>query len=229
MGQGFKTPLLHQIFLLPILSYFDWIVFNRKRRGIMEFFLEEPTIERKEDVIDYFNEFNSYHSPVNGSSLFETMLYGSSYEDCLQKVNKLMDQDYAKSINRLPGKTFFLIRKEDNKLIGMINIRYLPSENTNKFLGNIGYSIRPTERRKGYNKTNLYLGLKKAKELGFKKVRLSCEKDNIGSNKTIIALGGILEISDIDPSDQTLTNVYVIDIEKSLNSYQDLYERKLEV
>ena len=56
----------------------------------------------------------------------------------------------------------FRIKSNDNKIIG--NIKVTLNENLKKFGGHIGYSIRPTERNKGYNKINLYLGLKICQE-----------------------------------------------------------------
>jgi predicted acetyltransferase len=48
-------------------------------------------------------------------------------------------------------------------------------------------------RQKGYGNTILKLGLKKAKELGFDKLLLTCDETNISSNKIIIKNGGVLE------------------------------------
>ena len=94
------------------------------------------------------------------------------------------------------------------------------------FGGHIGYSIRPTERRKGYNKINLYLGLIEAKEkFKLDKVMLDCSADNIGSNKTIQSLGGVLERSEIDPTDNTLTNVYWINVDESLEKNYQKYKK----
>ena len=90
-----------------------------------------------------------------------------------------------------------------------------------KFDGNIGYGIKPTERRKGYSKVALYLSLLECKKLGFKEVSLTCENSNIASNKTILSLGGILKLSEVDPSDQILTNVYTINTEKIKNNKID--------
>ena len=92
-----------------------------------------------------------------------------------------------------------------------------------KFAGNIGYGIRPTERRKGYNKINLYLGLIEAKKAGLDRVMLDCETKNLASSKTMEALGGKLERTEIDPSDGILTSVYWIDVDESLEKYKDEY------
>ena len=53
-----------------------------------------------------------------------------------------------------------------------------------KFSGNIGYGIRPTERRKGYNKINLYLGLIEAKKVGLEKITIVSTTEYNGSIKT---------------------------------------------
>ena len=93
------------------------------------------------------------------------------------------------------------------------------------FGGNIGYGIRPTERRKGYNKINLYLGMIEAKKVGLDKVMLDCDVNNLGSDKTLKALGGKLERTGIDPSDGTLTNVYWFNVDETIEKYKDIYEQ----
>ncbi|SFD11454.1 GNAT family N-acetyltransferase [Butyrivibrio sp. YAB3001] len=76
----------------------------------------------------------------------------------------------------------------------MIDIRHELSEYLYNFGGNIGYSIRPSERRKGYAKEMLRLALPYCRDdLGLSKVMISCITGNEGSRKTIIANGGIYE------------------------------------
>lgn len=195
----------------------------------MKFYLEEPNIERKAEALEYLEEHKKYNSDIKGTGEMYKCINGISYEEWLARLKKMKDANYAKSINRCPSETFFLIRSEDNRIIGMINIRYNLNETMLKFGGHIGYGIRPTERRNGYNKINLYLGLIKAKE-DFKldKVMLDCSIDNLGSDNTIKALGGILERSEIDPSDNTLTNVYWIDVEESINRYSHVYSEYID-
>lgn len=96
------------------------------------------------------------------------------------------------SEERVPAKTYFLIRESDNKIVGMINIRLALNERLKKLGGHIGYGIRPIERRKGYNKINLYLGLLECQKHGIKEVLMDCDKKKLGSAKTMKALDGKL-------------------------------------
>lgn len=193
---------------------------------IEKFYLENPSMERKKDVIEYMNEHVKYNSAINGTGSFDHVLEGETYEECMDRYYKIQDNEYAKSIDRCPGKTYFLIRKNDNKLIGMINIRHHLSPKMLVHGGHIGYGIRPTERRKGYNKINLYLGLLKAlEEFNLDKVMLDCDVKNLGSDKTIQALGGVLERTDIDDYDGVLTNVYWINTKDSIRKYKDVYQK----
>ena len=136
----------------------------------------------------------------------------------------MKDEDFAKSVGRCPGNTFLLIRESDNRIVGTLNLRWNLNEEMLRFGGHIGYGIRPTERRKGYNKINLYLGIVEAKKVGLEKVMLDCDVNNIGSDKTLKALGGVLERTEIDPSDGILTNVYWFNVDDTIEKYKDVYE-----
>ena len=83
----------------------------------------------------------------------------------------------------------------------------------------IGYGIRPTEREKGYAKIALYLALLEEQKLGEENVLLECTIDNIGSNRTIQALGGKLEKTELDSYDNTMTNYYWINVNDSVKNY----------
>lgn len=187
------------------------------------FYLEKPSIERKNEIIDYINEFVLYNSDINGTGSLDKILEGYTFEQALERCLNMKNEEYAKNLGRCQSKTFLLIRENDNKIIGMINVRWNLTEEMKQFGGNIGYGIRPTERRKGYNKINLYLGLLEAQRLGLDKVMLDCDVNNIGSAKTMQALGGTLERTEIDPYDGVLTSVYWFNVDDTINKYKDTF------
>ena len=73
--------------------------------------------------------------------------------------------------------------------------------------GHIGYSIRPSQRGKGYGKEQLRLGLAEARKQGLERVLITCDEDNEVSRRTILSAGGVYE-NTIDRSQR-----YWIDLE----------------
>lgn len=187
-----------------------------------KFYFESPSLERKNEIIEYLDEFVEYGSNINGSGSLDKIYDGYTFEEALERCLNMENEEYSKKFERCPARTFLLIRESDNKIVGSINIRWNLNEKMLQFGGHIGYGIRPTERRKGYNKINLYLGLLEAKKLGLEKVTLACESTNIASIKTIESLGGILNYSEIDPSDGILTNIYIINVKETINKYKNI-------
>lgn len=82
---------------------------------------------------------------------------------------------------------------EEKKVVGMIQLRYELNDYLKNFGGHIGYSITPSERRKGYGKAMLQACFIKAKEAGFRKVLITCNPENEGSRQVILSSGGQYE------------------------------------
>ncbi len=190
-----------------------------------KFYLEIPTIKRKQEALEYLEENAKYHSDFNGTGNMDQCLEGMPYEEWLLCLEKSGDIEYLNQVNRVPSKTYFIIREHDNRIIGMLNVRHhIPAEKLNSWASHIGYGIRPTERQKGYAKIALFLGLLEEQRIGEEKVRLVCTTDNIGSNKTILALGGTLEKTAFDKFDKTMTNYYWINVKDAIKKYDEQYK-----
>ena len=96
--------------------------------------------------------------------------------------------------NWVPTTTLFAVRKDDNKIIGITDIRHnLEQDVLKEYGGHIGYSVCPTERCKGYGTTILQLALDYTREMGLERVMLSCNEENIASVRVIEKCGGILQ------------------------------------
>jgi len=129
----------------------------------------------------------------------------------------------------VPAKTYFLVRCRDGRIVGMINIRLALNEDLKKSGGHIGYSIRPAERGKGYNKINLYLGLKLCQKFGITKVLMDAARDNPASWRTMEALGGVKVREFFDAEDShCMVKVYEINVDESIRKYSTQYEHMLE-
>ena len=148
--------------------------------------LVRPTEELEFQAVEFKNEFfNNGETEINGSELWDKT---DNYNIWLEKVTKQINKETVDP-NWVVTDTFFAIREQDKKIIGMIDFR----QELNDFLkdfGHCGYSVRPSERKKGYATEMLRQVLEIARKIGLKVFQLSCVNDNVPSVKTIIKNGG---------------------------------------
>ena len=187
-----------------------------------KFYFEIPGISRKEDAIDYIREFLEYGSEINGAGGLHRFL--DDYEGWLKKLD--LDYTMVPDEERVPARTYFLVRESDSRIIGMINIRLARNERLSDYGGHIGYSIRPTERGKGYNNINLYLGLKVCRKYGIERIFMDADLENPASWKTMEAFGGVRIREYYDDVNAHCTVVdYSIDVNRALDSHPEYEER----
>ena len=152
--------------------------------------LVPPTLEHREAALAYRQEWLDVNPNIriNGSWGFQNQRY-ENYNLWLDEIENLRTIPMP-SIN-VPASTYFVF--VNNKIVGNIQVRHSLNESLLQNGGHIGYSVRPSERRKGYATKMLALALKKCRALGIDKVLVTCDKDNIASVKTILKNGGVLE------------------------------------
>ncbi len=151
-----------------------------------------PNIRYKDKAIDYINEFYAYQSDINGSGALDRFLRESTYETWLEKVQADMDIANVEK-PKVPALTYFYVREEDDKIVGMVNIRLALNDFLREEGGHIGYSIRPTERQKHYATEILQEALKVCETIGIREVLVTCDKSNIASAKVIQNSNGKLD------------------------------------
>ena len=160
--------------------------FSYSGEGNME--LRRPRLADKETVLEMMAEFEKSQSAHDGG-FWDTE--GFSYENWLEtNLNKEMRINLPE--NRVPSIQFVLF-DESGYALGFLNLRLRLNEGLLNYAGNIGYSIRPSERGKGYAKEALHQGLKIAKEKNIKRALVTCSTENPASRAVILANGGELE------------------------------------
>ena len=88
---------------------------------------------------------------------------------------------------------FLYIRASDNKMVGTIQVRHTLNQMLAAYGGHIGYSVRPSERRKGYAARMLREVLPFCRQLGLSRVLITCTPDNEASRRVILSAGGVYE------------------------------------
>ncbi len=127
----------------------------------------------------------------NHTDMSPWKIWANDYRD-FDNYRKNLDTT-DKSGGWVPDTTLFCLDKDRNIFVGAVNIRHCLNDSLLRTGGHIGDGIRPGERRKGYATAMLALALDECKKLGIARVLICCDKDNVGSAKSILRNGGILE------------------------------------
>jgi predicted acetyltransferase len=154
--------------------------------------LVDPSVQYKDSFIEAVRELQS-----DAETTTTRRYRGLSIPELETDFGAFVDNErsHARGENQpegyVPQSEFWLV--DGGEYIGHLSLRHKLNEQLTAVGGHIGYSIRPSKRRKGYGNKILELGLLKAKELGIERALLTCDATNAGSRKIIEKNGGVLE------------------------------------
>lgn len=170
--------------------------------------LVEPSILYECQICAYRQEFLDCGDSMDGTGALRKMDDPKAWI----KRSKLCKDVRTVPAGLVPATQFLFVREEDQKIVGMIQIRHYFNDYLEKYGGHIGYSVAPSERRKGYATQMLKMTLPKCKELGIKKVLITCISGNEGSKRTILKNGGIFESTVYEPDEKMYLERYWISL-----------------
>lgn len=169
-------------------------------------------IELKRPSIEYLNSIQEYKTIFN--YLGESLAGGAflnQYDDLNEwlKFVKRLENKETTPANLTPAYAYILVDTTTNTVIGMCDFRLeLFNDYLRQFGGNVGYSIHPHYRQKGYGTLQLKLLLDEIKALGFTQILVTCNADNNGSRKIIENNNGKFE-SFITDDDHKLRRYWI--------------------
>ena len=150
----------------------------------MKLVFRKPVFDDVQEITNFKEEFQN--SGMDGTGT----LFRISAEEWLEHIKK---QESCDNPDTVPCLQYGLFEEGNGRLLGLIQIRLKLKGYLVNFGGHIGYSVRPSERRKGYAKTMLKAALDICRNEGLDKVLITCLEANIGSAKTIESCGGVFE------------------------------------
>lgn len=194
---------IHTKFFRPRLELIDKPL-NAKSLIVCEKFTVEYTAEsgmKKADELFFVEPSMTYAEEI--SSYREEMLAAeSSFDGCLSMKRMPDPKEYTEyctewanpgrvlKANGARGTVLLCIRKADNKMVGCMQVHHVLNEQMKNITGHVGYSVRPSERRKGYATQMLAKAKDYLSSFGFSEIYVSCLPENEASRRTILANGG---------------------------------------
>lgn len=166
----------------------------------------EASLAYENQIADFRAMFLNSGEGMNGTNGLRNFASPAKWVEHTQALKE------GKIAELAPSTTFLAVRRTDDKLIGIGDVRHFLTPYLAEFGGHIGYCIYPDEREKGYGKAFLGSLIAVGKERGLDKILLICEKSNLPSGKIIEDHGGVRLSEYIAPDDKSINVRYQVTI-----------------
>lgn len=175
----------------------------------MDIRLIPPSAAYAEQVMAYRDAMLASHDSFDGCAGLEDCAFYEEWADFASRLKRRYGEGYV------PSDVYLAVRAEDDRLVGIIDCRHHLSPFLLQYGGNVGYSVHPAERNKGYAGEMLRLLLEICRKRGVARLLITCDKDNEASRRTIVKDGGVLEnevADDVGLGDSGVIQRYWIDL-----------------
>ena len=143
-----------------------------------EMVFRKPHLFDKDVILDLRAEMLASCCKFNGTSDLDL------YNDYVEWIAHILNIS-AYNITGESYNTYIAIRKSDNKLVGMAQIKFNFNNRDLTTTAHIIECVRPSERRKGYGRLVLQKGIEECRSLGIRKDKLTFERNSKASTGTM--------------------------------------------
>ena len=168
--------------------------------------LVRPDISMAEEIMDYKKEFLAAGSSMDGTGGLRKCETAQEWIE----FNEKMENPESVPSHFVPATQYVYLRESDRRIVGMIQLRHELNDYLYNFGGHIGYSVRPSERRKGYAGRMLAELLPVCRGMLLGRVLITCLTGNAASRRTIIKNGGVYENTVFEPESKVNLERYWI-------------------
>ena len=169
-----------------------------------------PTAQYADEYRSYRRDFIESGDSMDGAGPIRRI--EDPYE-WLAEIDKFRDPATVPE-GWVESSQFIYVRQPEGRVVGMIQVRHRANKYIEKYAGHIGYSVRPSERRKGYATQMLKAVLPYCAKIGLDSVIVSCIDTNEASRRVILANGGVYEETVFEPKAQIYLQKYRITLIK---------------
>ena len=167
-----------------------------------------PSADYLEEIRSYRQEFLDEGGSMDGTGPLRRI---SDPAEWLRETERCRDPATVPE-GKVQATQFICVREGDNCVAGMLQVRHTFNDYLAKYGGHIGYSVRPSERKKGYAKWMLRQGLDFCRTIGLPRVLITCKAGNEASRRTILANGGIYENTVVEPEEEIGLERFWVDL-----------------
>lgn len=157
--------------------------------------LSRPTLDLYESWVACVDEFASEPGHIHASATWlldrEPETSREYCADLIAAIEANAEPSRVQPDDIVPADTFWVT--QDDVVIGFLQLRHHLNDRLLERGGHIGFSIRPSHRRRGHAARALHLALDRARGLALDQVLVACHDDNPPSARTIESAGGVLE------------------------------------
>ena len=154
--------------------------------------LMTPTTSLRESWLAARSEWGrDVHQAGSGLRADDDVRSPEGFAQWVTRLHREADPAIPPTADRVHATYWWIV--EDDSYLGAITLRHTLNDILLRAGGHIGYSVRPSARRRGVATWALRSVLPEARAVGLQRVLVTCDDTNLPSARTIEKAGGVLE------------------------------------